>query len=179
VRISINLLPKQSYEDLNFKKKALIWLTTSGKAMFIFVEALVLGVFLYRFYLDKRIADLAFDIENKKIILMENQRFEADFNTLQAKIQYSESLKKITFRPYDITSQLLSYRKNGVVFENIEIQKGIVFVRVKTNGIEPFATLLDSLDMQKEIASIVLKEVEFDPKKSEYRIILNLVFVER
>ena len=89
----ISLLPAE--ENLNtFSARFLKWVTSVGRVVIVFVELIVIGAFLSRFWLDRKNSDLSETLRQQKAILASTQEFEKDYLELMD-LKYKDVLIKL------------------------------------------------------------------------------------
>jgi Tfp pilus assembly protein PilN len=87
----ISLLPKEEFEQTPIGK-FLIWALSIGRWIIVLTEFIVICAFLSRFYLDRRIADLAEEISQKKAMVVSMAEFEQEFRSFQERLKTAEGL---------------------------------------------------------------------------------------
>lgn len=81
----INLLPKEDFEKTTLGR-IMKWALTSFRFIVIVVELIVIGGFLFRFYLDVKISNLDDEIQQKSALISSRSSFEQEFRKLQEKL---------------------------------------------------------------------------------------------
>src|SRR3989338_10839616 len=124
----INLLPKSKWEK-GFVGKLLFWALNVGRYVVVFTKLIVIGAFLFRFGLDKRLTDLNFEINQKKNAVMTYGDLESKWRRLQdqleavAKVQVeavnaNEVLNAISqITPLDTSYTTITLNAKNVVLE--------------------------------------------------------------
>jgi len=122
--LDINLLPGKNFEKSSIGK-FLKWALSVGRYIVIFTELIVILAFLARFKLDRDIADLHDEIEQKKIIVESARGLEDDYKKLQFKIgeakkiidsqeDYREILNKVgVMTPVDAVVETFTMNNNS------------------------------------------------------------------
>ena len=84
--ISINLLGQ---EDLSHTPggRMVQWAMTYGRYIMILTEIVVLGAFVSRFSLDRKLTDLKEEITQKQAIIEANSELEQNIRTLQNQLE--------------------------------------------------------------------------------------------
>ncbi len=140
------------------------WLTTSGRAILVITELLVLMAFISRFWLDTKNNDLGDIVRQKRIILESSQPFEKDFLALQSRIssaanfinEYEELnlyLKIVADNlPKDVVIEQFSLSKTT------DIPKGSLAVNILSE--ESLALFLNRLSKDEKILKIRIGKIE-------------------
>ena len=158
---TINLLDQPEFESSSLGK-LLTWAITYGRYIMIGTEIIVLLAFISRFSLDRRLTDLREEIAQKQTILVANQQFEQDFNSLQ------QSLKKISLLITDQNKPVNTfYQVSGLLPSDVKVtefglsDKNIEIV-VNAGTTQGLSTFLSRLQHQKGISNIEVTDVEKD-----------------
>ncbi|HUW24508.1 MAG TPA: PilN domain-containing protein [Patescibacteria group bacterium] len=101
----INLLPKDKFESSTLGR-FLKWSTSTGRAIVVLTEFVVICAFLSRFYFDTRLANLFDEINQKKAIVASAAAFEEDFRRTQEKIQVIKVLLTQESKPSVLISEI-------------------------------------------------------------------------
>jgi len=86
----VSLLPKSPLQG-TVLGKLFNWLLSVGRYIVIFVDLVVMGAFISRFWLDKKRIDLADDIRQQQAILEITQEFEDEFQSFQSRLDQAGS----------------------------------------------------------------------------------------
>ena len=156
------------------------WLTTSGRAILVITELLVLMAFISRFWLDTKNNDLGEIVRQKRIILESSQPFEKDFLALQSRIssagnfinEYEELnlyLKIIADNlPKDVVIEQFSLSKTT------DIPKGSLAVNILSE--ESLALFLNRLSKDEKILKIRIGKIERSQLAEGTKISIGLDF---
>lgn len=175
--LSVNLVPKRSFEDESFRKKASIWITTVGRVIVILTELTVVVVFATRFVLDSRLKDLKEEAEINKTRVQQEQKFIANFTNTQKRLLYIQQVKAQTIKPWEFIAEVTQNTPELITIEKIEYfaTKPIV-VRASALTITDFGKFLENLLADKSILEISLKEASFYKDKGSYFFVLEIKF---
>lgn len=127
--IHLDLLKPQSSPE-KLLVKLIRWLLSSGRFIFVVVEALVLIAFITRFKFD---ADLASNKEaiDQKIPFLENQKpFEVQIRQTQFKLATINTFRKNYVDYGQILKNLASQTPAGVKIVSLNMEKGVDLVTV-------------------------------------------------
>ncbi|MFZ5932485.1 MAG: PilN domain-containing protein [Patescibacteria group bacterium] len=126
----INLLPEEEFEGTTFGR-TLRWAMSSFRIIVIVTEMVVMVVFLSRFWLDARNADLNDLIKQKVAVLSAQSDFERQFKNTQKKLKIfaslsqeegfvSETLSALTsLLPPDLSLSAFSFNKESVQVKGV------------------------------------------------------------
>jgi len=174
---SINLVPKKSFEDENFRKKASIWITTVGRIVVILTELTVVVVFALRFGLDAKLKDLKEEAETSKVRVQQESKFVTDFTSTQKRLLYIKQVKAQTIKPWEFISKVTATVPSGVTLEKIEyFETSPIVVRASATNILDFGKFIENLMVEKSITEISLKEASFYKEKGSYFFVLEIKF---
>lgn len=133
LKIHLDLLKPQS-NPVKIYLKLFQWLLSTGRYIFIFVEALVLLAFLARFKLDADLADLNTAIEAQKPYIQSLHSYDIRIRQTQLKLasiatidssnpDYAETIKRIADQtPFNIK------------INSLALEKDLAKIKIKING---------------------------------------------
>lgn len=162
---SINLIPKNSFEYSNLGK-TLKWSLSSGRVLVVFTEFVVLLAFASRFYYDKRVNDIAEEIDQKQALIQSYSEIEAQARAIIAKqkivdkyIAYNLGLDgKFTaakrFTPLDTT------------YDSISIRQGKMDLSGVTGSEMSLMTIVSGLSKMEGVKEISIGSIEYDQRSS-------------
>lgn len=177
----ISLLAKKPIEA-TAGGRVVQWLTSSGRAVLVVTELVVLLAFISRFWLDTKNNDLGEIVRQKRIILETSQSFEKDFLALQSRIssagdfinEYEELglyLKIITDNlPRDVVIEQFSLSKAT------DIPKGSLAVNIMSE--ESLALFLNRLSKDERIIKIRIGKIERSKLAEGTKISIGLDFTD-
>jgi hypothetical protein len=177
----ISLLAKKPIEA-TAGGRVVQWLTSSGRAILVVTELVVLMAFISRFWLDTKNNDLGEIVRQKRIILESSQPFEKDFLALQSRIssagnfinEYEELglyLKIITDNlPRDVVIEQFSLSKAT------DIPKGSLAVNIMSE--ESLALFLNRLSKDERIIKIRIGKIERSKLAEGTKISIGLDFTD-
>jgi len=170
----INLVPKQDVEKFEFKKKLLFWLSRSGRAIIIITEALVLLVFIFRFYYDSKIADLGESVENKVTVISERSFLEEKVRKIQEDIFKTRTVLDLLNDPYFQFKVLNSSVPWDIELDSIKIVPDAIFISARTKDVISFARLISNLTQSENILSVALKEANYSTEDAYYSFSMDI-----
>jgi len=170
---SINLLPNkgESLVDL-----VLSWALTIGRLLIILTETLALSIFLYRFSLDVKIADLHDLIKNKSAIVSQFRDTELTARNLQARLAIAQKLDAKSTMTVNAFSDIIELGRGQVTFKNLIASSTGVHIDVQGANSASLNTFVNRLKNYPNIKSINIDSVEnkTDTSLIEIQITANL-----
>lgn len=160
--IRLDLLKPQSNPE-KVAVKLVRWLLSSGRFIFVVVEALVLIAFIARFKFD---ADLATNKEaiDQKIPFLEAQKpFEIQIRQTQFKISTIESFRKNYVDYGQVLKNIANQTPTGVKIANLNMQKNIGFVSIQLTASaannNDLATFINGLKQDPTFSSVNITSI--------------------
>ncbi|HOY61167.1 MAG TPA: PilN domain-containing protein [Candidatus Woesebacteria bacterium] len=177
----ISLLPKE--ENLNtFSARFLRWVTSVGRVVIIFVELIVIGAFLSRFWLDRKNSDLSETLRQQKAILGSTQEFEKDYVSLQERLKFIKNFYATEPKYIESLNSLIQSIPEGIYFENISFNSGEKSNPI-TGSVESYSYQEDAiidfivnLKLNPDISSVNVQKIEKKTKDSKFYLSLSLTF---
>lgn len=163
--IHLDLLKPQSNPEQVFVK-LMRWLLSTGRFIFIFVEALVLIAFAARFKLD---ADLAFKKETieQQIPYIESLKpFEILIRQAQLKLSTIGSIRQTQADYPLILKKIADQTPNGVKITSLNIEKEVAKVTIHLNGQartnNDLAIFLGGLKQEQQFSDVNITSIGFE-----------------
>ncbi|MBU0572594.1 PilN domain-containing protein [Patescibacteria group bacterium] len=150
----INLLPQEEFAQSTLGR-VLAWLLSSFRVIVIITEVFVMMVFLSRFWLDAKSADLNDLIKQRQAVLVASVDFENEFRGAQKKLSiFSEltAVDKPTTGHLNTTSSLVPPEIVLSSFSFVGDDIKIEGVSPNERGIAQFVANLDASDEFEEVA---------------------------
>ncbi len=163
--IRLDLLKPQSSPE-KIAVKLVRWLLSSGRFIFIVVEALVLIAFIARFKLD---ADLASNKEaiDQKIPFLEAQKpFEVQIRQTQFKISTINAFRNNYIDYGQILKKIANQTPSGVKITSINLEKNIESVNIQltasaTNN-NDLATFINGLKQDPTFSNVNITSIDIE-----------------
>jgi Tfp pilus assembly protein PilN len=127
---NINLLRHQEKAALD---KFLDWAFTVGRPIIIFVQAIALSAFAYRFILDRQIIDLHDKIKQEQTIVTLSKNNEEKFRSLQTRLNIIKTLDAMSNKKTSLLQSILKISDGKISFQSMIITK----TSISLNGIVP------------------------------------------
>jgi Tfp pilus assembly protein PilN len=177
-RLSINLdlLHPQS-NPAGLSKKITRWLFTSGRFIFIIVEAIVLGAFLSRFFLDNNIANRKKAIDQLIPYIQSLKQYEIAVSNLQIKLAFLNSFFDKRADYTFLLNQISLKTPSGVRFSDLSLKKIDDVVKMdisasaSNNG--DLLALLSSIKRDPNFSNTTLSSIGFDGTEITFNISAN------
>lgn len=160
----INLLPKEDFEN-SALGKLLNWALSAGRIIVILTELVVIGAFLSRFWLDRKLTDLLEENTSRKIQVEAFSSFEEEFKTTQNRLTAYKKLdetKKDTVSLLETTSSLLPAEVSLTSISSLENQVTIKGISLSESGIAGFIKALTS---NEEFEKVTLNDISLGPSQ--------------
>ena len=170
---SINFL-EPVYAPNDIWSNAYIWLVEVGKYLLILVELIVLGVFFSRFVLDKKNNDLTEEINNK-IVLLSNENWKKNaslFSNYQVLFADAKKVREGQEINSTTISELLSGVPSSLTLENIAYSnEGKVSINIRSVNLETVKNYESALKNNPDYY-----DVRFNITKDGADIIVRITF---
>ena len=157
----INLLPQEEFEQSTLGR-VLAWLLSSFRVIVIITEVFVMMVFLSRFWLDAKSADLNDLIRQKQAVLVASVDFEKEFRGAQKKLGIFSELTVVD-QP---TTNYLNTTSSLVPPEIVLSSYSFVGDNIRIEGISPnergIAQFVANLEASDEIKEVVITQISTD-----------------
>lgn len=172
--VDLNLLPKEVWEK-GILGQVLHWALSVGRYVVVFTELIVIGAFLYRFGLDRKLTELNASIKTKQEIINSFGDLEASFRLVQSQL---ETVKKVSGEPKSLRSlQTLSQiMPTDAVLTNVIINAEEIVIEGFVASQTGLATLLNQAQNLPEFTDVILENVQSstDEKNSiDFKLVLN------
>lgn len=146
--IRLDLLRPQSSPE-PIITKLLRWLLSTGRFIFVFVEALVLIVFIARFKLDEDLVNKKDAIEKQIPYIESLKHFEIEVRETQLKLSTIASFRRNIADYPQILKAIASQTPAGVKISSIKLEKNPSYVNASLSG-----TALTNNDLSSFIAGL-------------------------
>ncbi|MCX6816978.1 MAG: PilN domain-containing protein [Candidatus Beckwithbacteria bacterium] len=166
IKKEINLLPKEPWEK-GFLGNLIHWVLSVGRYVVVFTELIVISSFLYRFSLDKKLADLNEKIKQEKTVVESYGDFEDKFRQVQKQLE-EVKIKEDESIPIGLILNTISeITPTETVYESITINNQVVELQGRVLSEVGLATLLTQAQARKEFSDINLENVTSGKNNSQ------------
>jgi Tfp pilus assembly protein PilN len=171
----INLLPKDRFENSSLGR-FLGWATTTGRALVVITEFVVLLAFGSRFYFDKKLNDVSEVIDQKVAQIVAYQETEAEMRRVLSKQtlvkDYADKRLKVTEK-YDLLSKMVPL---GVSLEKMSIDSTGINISGESLSELGFAQLLRNLKRNEEITYINIRDTVYSQGSNSINFSIQMSF---
>ncbi len=171
--IHLDLLRPQSNPE-QLLTKLLRWLLSTGRYIFVFVEALVLIVFIARFKLDEELALKKETIESQIPYIESLKPFELLARQTQLKLTTISSLRRSGADYPLVLKNIADQTPMGITIGSIRMEKTAQQVIIQLNGIAPnngdLANFLSGLKQEPLLSDVSITSVGFDKGSLNFSI---------
>lgn len=158
---TINLLPQEEFAQSTIGR-VLAWLLSTFRIIVIVTEVFVMAVFLSRFWLDARSADLNDLIKQRQAVLAASSEFENEFRSTQEKLKIFSALTAVD---EPVTNQLGS-ASELVPPEIVLISFSIANNEIKLEGLSPnergIAQFIANLEASEVFEEVAITQISTD-----------------
>lgn len=170
----INLVPPNAAQTASLAQRLFRLVIRQGKAIIIITEAIVLLVFLSRFKLDRDIADLQENIDNKEAIISSSVILENEYKRIQNKTQKIETFLDNQIGWEERLSFINSITPQGSVLEATNFTGNKLNVNAKVTTAEAFGLFISKLSNSDTVQSVILKSSSYDTKNEQYTFSMDI-----
>ena len=174
--LDINLLPKAKWEKGVFGK-LLFWALHVGRYVVVFTELIVIGAFLFRFGLDKRLTDLNFGINQKKSAVEAYGDLESRWRRLQTQLKTVTTVQAESVNTGQVLDAVSQITPLDTSYNTININPEMVVLEGQTLSNVGLATLLAQAQNQPMFKEVTLETVSSAVDQSgliAFRLTLSL-----
>lgn len=156
---SVNLLPRDKFE-MSPLGVVFEWALVFGKWSVIATQVVVMGVFLWRFTLDRKLTDLQKDMAQSAAIIASYSEVEEKFLLLQRQAVYAESIldRQTLYKQLLSTSE--SATPNDVWYERITATSESLGLVAYSSSLLGFGGLLSNLQRDPNFSTVNIGTIE-------------------
>lgn len=162
--VSVNLLEHDDVGDSPLGH-IITWATTYGRYIMILTEVIVLIAFFSRFSLDRKLADLNEQIEQKQAIIEANMPTELEIKSVQNDLAEIKSLMASQEKPVTTLALIKTLLPADVYFDLLTISGPTVTADVVAGTIQGFSVFLGNLQSVGKFQTIDIAEIKKEPLK--------------
>jgi len=156
---SVNLLPRDSFESSPLGV-VLEWALVFGKWSVIATQLVVMGVFLWRFTLDRRLTDLRKDIAESAAVIESYSDTESKFLLLQRQTAYASQVLKNQALFLDLLSKSEQATPPDVWYERMTFSPKALGLVSYSSSLSGFGGLLGNLQSSSAFDSVNIGTIE-------------------
>lgn len=158
---SINLLGSQA-PDTSVFGRIMGWISTFGRYIMVLTEVVVLGAFVSRFTLDRKLTDLNEEIAQKQEILEVNKDLEDRIRTIQQQLLETKTIIQSQSAPIVSLGILQRTIPLGTYIQASSLQNSRISLDLTSLSIESFNQFLVNLSATKELTSVQISDISKD-----------------
>src|SRR3989344_9567333 len=174
--IHLDLLKPQSNTE-KLPIKLLRWLLSTGRFIFVFVEAIVLIAFIARFKLDSDLASKKEAIEEQIPYIEALKPYEILIRQTQLKLSSIESIKINSADFATILNKIAAKTPTSVKITNInivkEIDKAAIHINAQTPTNNNLTNFMAGLKEEEDFSNVNLVSVSLEEDKLQFTIDLG------
>lgn len=156
---AINLLPKDSFESSKIGI-VLSWLLSFGKWAVIVTQLIVMGAFLWRFGLDRKLTDLNKQIAKNVAIIKSYDKIEQEFVLTKRKLEAAEVVIGNQAKIEDELATLSSLTPSDVWYEKLTVGESTTNITAYSRSLAAFGIFLSNLQNDPRYSSISVTKIQ-------------------
>ncbi len=166
---SINLLGSQA-PDTSVFGRIMDWIATFGRYIMVLTEIVVLGTFISRFALDRKLTDLNEEISQKQEILEVNQDLEQRIRSVQQQLLETKTIMASQSTPVLSLASLQRIIPMGTFIQTCNLQNTRISLDMTSLSVESFNQFLVNLSATRELTSIQINDIAKDQTGITYSL---------
>jgi len=166
---SINLLGSQA-PDTSVFGRIMDWIATFGRYIMVLTEVVVLGAFISRFALDRKLTDLNEEIAQKQEILEVNQDLEQRIRSIQQQLLETKTVMASQSTPVLSLAALQRIIPMGTFIQTCNLQNTRISLDLTSLSVESFNQFLVNLSATRELTSIQINDIAKDQTGITYSL---------
>ena len=174
--IHLDLLHPQSNPE-KITSKLIRWLLTSGRYIFVFVEALVLVAFLSRFKLDADLAEKKDAIEQLVPYIQSLKKYEVIIREFQLRLSTMSSLLASIPNYTQVLTSIAGYTPQGVKLSSLNLTKNvgklIVQINAKAQNNNDLLSFISALKNDANFKEVNLTNIGLEQNVINFSISFN------
>lgn len=156
-RLSINLLRDKEKPLLD---RFVTWALSVGRTIVILTEIIALSAFIYRFSIDRKLADLNDDIKQKQLIVGQLTALEASYRNLQERLAAAKRLSQQEDGTTQLVTDIITLATGRVRFTSLIVNETTIKIDASTSSTGQLNYFISQLRQQPKIARISLDKIE-------------------
>ena len=156
---SINLLPRDAFET-SVLGVVLEWSLVFGKWAVILTQLVVMGAFLYRFTLDRKLTDLRKDIARDSAVVKSYEQVERDYVLAQKQVNQATTALSSQEIVLKNLNNLERITPSEVWFDRISLSPTTVTLTAYAADLPSFGKFLTAVQADKSYGAIRVGKIE-------------------
>lgn len=171
---SANLVPEKVFEENPLPQKFFYWAIGVGRAIIILTNTFVLIVFLSRFTLDTKLADLSEEISVKQAVLNSIGDFEGRARDFQTRLKIISDNEKAQVAYSTAVNKISNALPPEISFTDFKITPDAVEITASSPSPSGFGRMVTSMVLMDEIKEVLLTSGTFNKNDNVYIFTLSL-----
>lgn len=156
---SINLLPRDAFEA-SVPGVILEWALSFGKWAVIVTQLVVMGVFLWRFSLDRQLADLRRRIATDVAVVNSYEQVERDFTLAEKQVAQAKEAVGLEQRILKMVDELGKITPAEVWYDHITLSQANITVSAYSASLGGFGRFLTAIQTDPLYTSVRVDKIE-------------------
>lgn len=156
---SINLLPRDAFESSTLGV-VLEWSLVFGKWAVILTQLVVMGAFLYRFTLDRKLTDLRKSIASDVAVIKSYDQVERDYTLLQKQVATAKTTMASQAILAKTIEGIASITPNEIWFERINITPETLSMTAYAASLPSFGQFLTAVQTNPLFNGVRIGKIE-------------------
>ncbi len=156
---SINLLPRDEFESSTLGV-VLEWSLVFGKWAVILTQLVVMGVFLYRFTLDRKLTDLRKEIASQVAVIKSYEQVERQYTLAQKQLSTAKTATKSQELALSALTNLSRITPGDIWFDRITLSPTNISLTAYAASLPAFGQFLTSIQTDPQFAGVRIGKIE-------------------
>lgn len=161
---SINLLPRDPFENSTLGV-ILEWSLVFGKWAVILTQLVVMGAFLYRFTLDRRLTDLRKSIAKDVAVIKSYELIERDFVLAQKQVEQAKEAISVQDRMLKTLNQIEIITPGEIWYDRISISPATLSLTAYSASLPAFGQFLTAVQADQTFDGVRVGKIESSATK--------------
>lgn len=161
---SINLLPRDAFET-SLPGVILEWALVFGKWAVIVTQLVVMGAFLWRFSLDRRLADLRKSIAADTAIVKSYSQIEQDFTLAQKQVTQVKLATAQEQQILKLINEMGKITPDEVWYDHVTIMPSTVAITAYSASLSGFGQFLTAIQTDPLYTGVKVGKIESSTTK--------------
>jgi Tfp pilus assembly protein PilN len=155
--LSINLLRDKEKPLLD---RFVTWALSVGRTIVILTEIVALSAFIYRFSIDRTLADLNDDIKQKQLIVGQLTSLEKGYRNLQQRLSSAKRLTQQQDTTTKLVTDIITLATGRVRFSSLIVNQTTIKIDATTSSTSQLNYFISQLRQHPKIVRISLDKIE-------------------
>jgi hypothetical protein len=146
-----------------FFDKFINWTLTIGRLIVIITEVIAIVVFVYRFSLDEKIADLHSAIKQKQNVVFASKNDEDKYRNLQDRLAIAANFSTKAAKSSQTIVDVVKLMSSKIEINNLTLNKDQIKININALSVSSLEDFVDSLKNYPNFKSISIDNIENKP----------------